>query len=910
MIRRITLGVLVALLTTVLVPRGATAEPAAAPRSEQPWTVPALKEWSPGGNGFVVSPALSVVLDEKQAKELAADARVFAQDLSALTGRTVDVATGAARPGQIELRLDPDLKDLGSAEAYQLTVAPVLRISAATPAGIWAGTRSTLQLLTQKDPRTGKLPGGTARDWPDHAYRGVSFCNCVTYWSTDYLKRLIKQLSYLKLNTLHVEMMVELPGFREFDTWQRPRYTPAQVRDLAAFAQRHHVRLVPQVNFPGHASYHLQGHPDLVLSNQNGPRADNVDMGNPVAYAHMRAVVEATMDVFGGTDFHAGGDEYLSSAAAFQQFPSLVDRARAEVGPDAAAAEVMPLQFNWMRREVLAPAGRTMYVWNDQLFSGLKTRLDPDIVVEHWIAQEGRLTPKQLAANGNRLINAHLNLYMLGSRLNAGNDWVYENFRVNEFHGGDVLPADDPRLLGAELAVWPPQETTSEYDLEPALNARMYPFAANVWGGPRLAATYEEFQPITAAVGQAPGYRTPTPVTTEAYTVRNAATGKLLSFETAKAGRSPALVQAAADGSAHQRWLIDSDPAGRYTLRNVATGACAWVTSWVKPETGVGLGDCATPGAGFYLERGGDGYRLRSMPSGQLLTPVSSAAGGAVRQEPFDGDRPQVWTVEPAVTGVAVVPSQVIVETVPGDEQTLEYAVTNAGRSVATEVRARLRVPDGVTAEPLTPTSYAAVRPGETKRLAWRVTVPEDAVPDDVPMEVSLGYVEGRRAFDAGGRVWFDPANLALRQPAEQSTTDWGGTADRAVDGDVDGAFANGSVTHTADGWEDQPWWQVDLGREYPIGEIRLWNRTDCCGSRLSDYYVIVADQPITGATVEESLRTPGAWHAHETAIAGRPTVVRAEAGVTGRYLRIHLNATRALSLAEVQVYPPTRSGR
>ena len=59
------------------------------------------------------------------------------------------------------------------------------------------------------------------------------------------------------------------------------------------------------------------------------------------------------------------------------------------------------------------------------------------------------------------------------------------------------------------------------------------------------------------------------------------------------------------------------------------------------------------------------------------------------------------------------------------------------------------------------------------------------------------------------------PSNLALGQPAEQSSTRGNGIASIAVDGDTEGTgnnwVANPKITHTQS--ENQPWWQVDLGR-------------------------------------------------------------------------------------------------
>ncbi|MHC5112676.1 MAG: galactose-binding domain-containing protein, partial [Planctomycetota bacterium] len=64
--------------------------------------------------------------------------------------------------------------------------------------------------------------------------------------------------------------------------------------------------------------------------------------------------------------------------------------------------------------------------------------------------------------------------------------------------------------------------------------------------------------------------------------------------------------------------------------------------------------------------------------------------------------------------------------------------------------------------------------------------------------------------------------------------------AARAIDGNTDGIFGNGSVTHTSP--STGTWWQVDLGGDVGIDEIRIWNRTDCCSERLDDYTIEVFD--------------------------------------------------------------------
>ncbi|TWP54148.1 hypothetical protein FKR81_00850 [Lentzea tibetensis] len=148
------------------------------------------------------------------------------------------------------------------------------------------------------------------------------------------------------------------------------------------------------------------------------------------------------------------------------------------------------------------------------------------------------------------------------------------------------------------------------------------------------------------------------------------------------------------------------------------------------------------------------------------------------------------------------------------------------------------------------------------------------------------------------------PSNLALGKPARQSTTHHlGAAAGRAVDGNTDGSFWGNSVTHTSDTEPDpRPWWQVDLGSSQQIGTVTVHNRTDCCGDRLSDYWVFVSDRPFdTTKSPEQQAGTPGVWSTHQTSQAGSPT--RLPVGRNGRYVMVQQSGAVVLSLAEVEVF-------
>jgi hypothetical protein len=94
-------------------------------------------------------------------------------------------------------------------------------------------------------------------------------------------------------------------------------------------------------------------------------------------------------------------------------------------------------------------------------------------------------------------------------------------------------------------------------------------------------------------------------------------------------------------------------------------------------------------------------------------------------------------------------------------------------------------------------------------------------------------------------QVFAGGENIAPQGTATQSSVAFDGPAKLAIDGNTDGRYYESkSVTHNRQ--EDNPWWEVDLGKAQPIERIAVWNRTDgggAIGSRLSGFKLIVLDE-------------------------------------------------------------------
>ncbi len=146
--------------------------------------------------------------------------------------------------------------------------------------------------------------------------------------------------------------------------------------------------------------------------------------------------------------------------------------------------------------------------------------------------------------------------------------------------------------------------------------------------------------------------------------------------------------------------------------------------------------------------------------------------------------------------------------------------------------------------------------------------------------------------------------NLAQRSPSltasQASEIATSSPASRAVDGNVDGNWSAGSVSHT--GSTVNAWWQVDLGAVQEIHAVQIWNRTDCCGTRLSNFYLFISEEPFTSNDPAVLAASSDVWHHYVTGPAGRTTTIPTESE-HGRYVRVQLDHQDYLHLAEVQVW-------
>ncbi|KAJ8415644.1 hypothetical protein AAFF_G00402010, partial [Aldrovandia affinis] len=138
------------------------------------------------------------------------------------------------------------------------------------------------------------------------------------------------------------------------------------------------------------------------------------------------------------------------------------------------------------------------------------------------------------------------------------------------------------------------------------------------------------------------------------------------------------------------------------------------------------------------------------------------------------------------------------------------------------------------------------------------------------------------------------PGNAASGGKATQSSTDYGGVAERAIDSNRNPVHEIGSCSHTK--VETDPWWSVDLHRKHRVTSVTITNREDCCSERLDGAEIRI------GNSKENNGNNNPVCAVVSTIPAGQSVTFQCHE-MEGRYINVILpGCYNVLTLCEVEV--------
>ena len=179
--------------------------------------------------------------------------------------------------------------DLDDDESYSLKIdAAHALLTAATEWGVLRGLATLAQLTGKR--RT--LPGVLIADTPRFAWRGLMVDSARHFISVATLLRTLDAMALVKLNVLHLHLTDD-QGFR-FSSRAFPElaerasgddcYTEDDLGEIVSHAAELGIRVVPEIDMPGHTTSWLVAHPEWgttqearVVSARFGPHSACLD---------------------------------------------------------------------------------------------------------------------------------------------------------------------------------------------------------------------------------------------------------------------------------------------------------------------------------------------------------------------------------------------------------------------------------------------------------------------------------------------------------------------------------------------------------------------------------------------------------------------------------------------------------
>ncbi|MGK5677813.1 beta-N-acetylhexosaminidase [Actinoplanes sp. URMC 104] len=414
--------------------------------------------------------------------------------------------------GGLTLRVDETLDE----EAY---VLDGLRISGGSAAGVFYGCQTLRQLLPAAALRRAgavgwPVPAVRVDDRPGFGWRGVMLDVARHFMPVADVLRFVDLAAFHKLNVLHLHLTddqgwrLEVPGWprlTEVGAWRsesmlgarqharfdgRPHggfYTSDDLREIVAYARERHVRVVPEVDMPGHMQAAIAAYPGLgraatTVRTGWGISSHVLDLSDE-ALDFCRAVLDHLCDVFPSEVIGIGGDE--CPVDEWVDSPVLAREGL------STPHELQPW-FTMRMAEHLASRGRRVYGW-DEILEGGAPR---GAVVAAWRGAE----PTTVAARlGHQVVSCpDVGTYLdyrqsddpgeptpVGTRLTLADVYAFSPVPP------DLPEAGRELVLGGQANVWTEHMESArrvDYMTYPRLSA----FAEAVWDPPgRSYASFE-----------------------------------------------------------------------------------------------------------------------------------------------------------------------------------------------------------------------------------------------------------------------------------------------------------------------------------------------------------------------------------------------------------------------------------
>ncbi|MDE6460084.1 MAG: family 20 glycosylhydrolase [Paramuribaculum sp.] len=481
---------------------------AASALNPKPFVVPELREWTGAKGVFVPEKTPVITVADESLLEIAGS---YAADYNTMFGVKPAVSVGKPAKGTIHFALKKNSK-LGN-EGYMIEISDRVNVTAPQKAGAFWATKTLLQIAEQSENRS--IPCGKITDFPDYGVRGLSMDVGRKFFPIEYLRDLVKILSYYKMNSLRIHLNDNgfpyyfgndwdktYSAFRlESDTYpgltaRDGYYTKEEFRNFQISSAKDFVDIVPEIDVPAHALAFSRYNPNL------GSKEFGMDHLNLFSEELMPFLDGLFAEYLGGDNpvfvneyVHIGTDEFGKDYKGFENKKETTEKFRS-------------FMDHYIR--LVEGYGKKPWVWGSLSTAPGETPIKTEgVMLDAWY--NGYADPKEMVKLGFKINSIPDGMVYIVPNAGYYHDylntkWLYENWTPARV-GNVQFDEKDPALVGGYFAVWNDHvgNGISVQDVHHRIMDAIATMSVKLWDGVNVTVPYDDFYAASKILSEAPG---------------------------------------------------------------------------------------------------------------------------------------------------------------------------------------------------------------------------------------------------------------------------------------------------------------------------------------------------------------------------------------------------------------------
>lgn len=423
--------------------------------------------------------------------------------------------TGSGAPLEIVLGRNDELP----AEGYELEFNEIsIILSASSESGIFYGFQTFFQMLNacrQYEYHSYTFPCQKICDAPRFPWRAYMLDEARHFMGKDVVLNILDGMAALKMNVFHWHLTddagwrieikkyplltevgssrkdTQVGGFQSDMTAGKPHsgfYTQDEIREIMEYARVRQIKVVPEIEMPGHASAAIAAYPWLGIKKEKievpvrfGKHYCAFDVIDPKTLEFLHDVLLEVRDLFDADVIHIGGDE-----VRFNQWEADKDLTAYKKKKGFNSYMDIQIEFTNNIAAFAADHGFKIMGWSEILgknlheddnisFAETSTSIGDNVIVQFWKGD-----PKEInraAMDGNKIVNSTSEY----TYINFDHDFIsLEKAYSFEPVPSDLAPEYQPNIIGLGCQMWTEWANTPQ-DVYIGTFPRIAAFAETGW---------------------------------------------------------------------------------------------------------------------------------------------------------------------------------------------------------------------------------------------------------------------------------------------------------------------------------------------------------------------------------------------------------------------------------------------